>query len=74
MFVRLWWFALGVATGVWGSIRLLDGVRRARERLTPRWVVRQTGLGLADALDGAAERLGPPRAEPLTIAPRADAR
>lgn len=56
MFVRLWWFAVGVGAGVWGAFRLLDGARRARRQLTPQVLIRQAGLGVADVLDRTAVR------------------
>jgi hypothetical protein len=58
--LRIRWFTFGAVTALGFGVYLVGRVRRTRERLTPRTMVRASAAGLADALDAAARRIAPP--------------
>ncbi len=59
MFVRIRWFALGVAASLGVTAYLAARVKRARERLTARALARSGGRTVASLLDRAADRVSP---------------
>lgn len=64
MFLRMRWFVIGVATSIGALTYLAAQVKRARERITARAMVRSTGRTAASLLDRAADRISPDQAPP----------
>ena len=60
MFVRMRWFAIGVLTSVGAMSYLAAQVKRAREKITTRAMLRSSGRTAASLLDKAADRISPP--------------
>ena len=59
MFLRIRWFAIGVASSVGVMAYLAAQVKRAKERLSPRSMVRSGGRAVASLFDRAADRVTP---------------
>ena len=59
MLVRVRWFLLGFATAAGGAVYVADQLRRAREKLTPENMARESARGVASLLDAAADRIEP---------------
>lgn len=57
MFRRLFWFALGVAAGVFGLRYVRDAARRTGERLSPEELLRDVKDGVSTLIGSASEFL-----------------
>ena len=53
------WFVVGVVASVAGMAYLATQVKRAREKLSARALVRSGGRSVAGLLDRAADRIDP---------------
>ncbi len=61
MLLRMRWFAIGVAMSIGAMTYLAAKVKRAREKITARAMLRSTGRTAASLLDRAADRITPDR-------------
>lgn len=57
MFKRLFWFALGVAAGVFGLRYARDAARRTGERLSPEELFRDVKEGVSSLVGSATDYL-----------------
>lgn len=57
MFKRLFWFALGVAAGVFGLRYVRDAARRTGERLSPEELFRDVKDGVTSLVGSATDYL-----------------
>ena len=62
MLLRVRWFLLGAVTAASGAVYVIEQLRRARERMTPENLARESARSVATLLDAAADRIEPPTA------------
>lgn len=59
MFLRMRWFVIGVIASIGLLSYLAAQVKRAREKITARAMLRSSGRTAASLLDRAADRISP---------------
>lgn len=60
MLLRIRWLAIGAALSVGAMSYLATQVKRAREKITAKAMIRSSGRTAASLLDRAANRISPP--------------